>query len=59
MFIKPGPNFKLSKPSKTLMALGGFKDAHERGAFKRAMIQAELAAAIRPVSKKDRDGFRK
>ncbi len=41
------------------MALGGFKDAHERGAFKRAMIQAELAAAIRPVSKKDRDGFRK
>ena len=59
MFIKPGPNFKLSKPSKTLMALGGFKDAHDRGAFKRAMIQAELAAAIKPVGKKDREGQRR
>ena len=59
MFIKPGPNFKLSKRTKTVLALGKFKDEHDRGAYKRAMIQAELAAAIKPVGKKDREGQRR
>lgn len=48
--MKPSATFKLSKQSKRLMC--SFTNAHERGAFKRAMIQAELAAAIRPKEKK-------
>lgn len=60
MFIKPGPNFKLSKRTKTVLALGKFKDEHDRGAYKRAMIQAELNAAMKPPSgKKDREGQRR
>jgi hypothetical protein len=56
MYIKPGPNFKLSKPTKTKLALGKFKDEHDRGAWKRAMIQAELAASIKPpTGKKERN----
>lgn len=42
--IKPGKTFKLSKQTKRLMC--SIVDAHARNAFKRAMIQAELAAAV-------------
>ena len=42
--IKPGKTFKLSKQSKRLMC--SIVDTHARNAFKRAMIQAELAAAV-------------
>lgn len=42
--IKPGKTFKLSKQSKRLMC--SIVDAHKRNAFKRSMIQAELAAAV-------------
>ena len=60
MFIKPGPNFKLSKRTKTVLALGKFKDEHDRGAYKRAMIQAEITASMKPpAGKKDREGQRK
>ena len=46
-------NFKLSKSSKMMMASMLPPKSHE---FKRAMIQAELAEAIRPkVSKADRN----
>jgi len=56
MYIKPGKTFKLSKATKTKLALGKFRDEHDRAAFKRAMIQAELAAAVKPPSgKKDRN----
>jgi hypothetical protein len=56
MYIKPGPNFKLSKATKTKLALGKFRDEHDRAAFKRAMVQAELTAAVKPPSgKKDRN----
>lgn len=48
--MKSTSSFKLSKQSKRLMC--SFIDPHARGAFKRAMIQAELAAAIRPKEKK-------
>ncbi len=45
-------NFKLSKSSKMIMASMLPPKSHE---FKRAMIQAELAAAIKPkASKADR-----
>lgn len=36
--------FRLSKQTKRLLALLPFKDAHQRGAFRRAMIAAEHAA---------------
>lgn len=39
----PDKNFKLKRSTKVAMALGAFKDAHARGEFKRAMIQAQLA----------------
>lgn len=50
--MKAKGNFKLSKPSKMMMASLLPPKSHE---FKRAMIQAELAAAIKlKPSKADR-----
>jgi hypothetical protein len=55
--LKPGKTFNLSKQTKRFMAT--FVNAEQRHAFKRAMIQAELAAAIVPKSNKgDRDNKR-
>jgi hypothetical protein len=55
--MKPGKTFNLSKQTKRFMAT--FVNAEERHAYKRAMIQAELAAAIVPKSTKgDRDNKR-
>jgi len=53
MYIKPGPNYKMSKSLKASLALSKFKDAHHRGEWKRAMIQSELAAAVVPKSMKE------
>jgi hypothetical protein len=51
--MKAKGNFKLSKSSKMIMASMLPPRSYE---FKRAMIQAELAAAIRPkASKADRN----
>lgn len=36
-------NFRMKRSTKIAMALGSFKNAHARGDFKRAMIQAQLA----------------
>jgi hypothetical protein len=44
IMIKPGKTFKLSKQTKRLMC--SIVDSVQRNAFKRAMIQAELAAAV-------------
>ena len=49
----------MSSLLKVSLATGKFRDAHEKGAWKRAMIQAELAAAIVPKSvKQDRNAPR-
>jgi len=45
----------LSKRSKTIGALSKFRSEDLRHDFKNAMIQAELASAIRPANKKTRD----
>ena len=50
--LKPNKTFKLSKQTKRFMAT--MINADERNAFKRAMIQAELAAAIVPKREKPR-----
>lgn len=38
----PDKNYKMKASIKTALALGKFKDAHEKGAFKRMMIDAQL-----------------
>ena len=50
--LKPGPNYRMSKPTKTSLALGRFTSQEQRNAWKRAMIGAELAAAIQPKREK-------
>lgn len=50
--VKPTKSFRLSSTTKHLMAT--IVDNHARGEFKRMMIQAELAAAERPVNKKEK-----
>jgi hypothetical protein len=47
--MKATASFKLSKPSKMMMASLLPPKSHE---FKRAIIQAELAAAVKPRSNK-------
>ena len=42
----------MSKALKTSLALNKFKDEHHKGAWKRAMIDAELSAAIKHKEKK-------
>lgn len=54
--LKPNKTFKLSKQTKRFMCT--FIDPVQRNAFKNAMIQAELAAAIVPKrEKKPQGGF--
>ncbi len=50
--LRPTANYRMSKQTKTSLALGKFKDEHARGAWKRSMIQAELSAAIQPKREK-------
>ena len=42
----------MSKALKTSLALNKFQDEHHRGAWKRAMIDAELSAQIKHKEKK-------
>ena len=44
--LKPTSNYRMSSLLKTSLALGKFKDVHQRGAWKRACIDAELASKI-------------
>ena len=46
LMIKPTKTFRLSKQAKRLCAT--IVDAHARGEFRRAMIQAELVSAEAP-----------
>ena len=48
--LKPTASFKLSKQTKRFMCT--IRDPEQRNAFKRAMIQAELAALIQPKREK-------
>ena len=42
--MKSTSTYKMSKPLKTSLALSKFKDAHQKGAWKKAMINAEIHA---------------
>ena len=52
MDMKPGKTFNLSKQTKRFMAT--FVNAEQRNAFKRAMIQAQLASEV-VVKTRDRN----
>ena len=52
--MKPTKNYKMSKPLKTSLALSTFQDPHQKGQWKRAMIDAELCATIQPKREKGR-----
>jgi hypothetical protein len=54
--LKPNKTFKLSKPTKTMLA--SIVDPQKRSEWKRAMIDAELCAAIVPktIKKENRPG---
>ena len=50
--IKPGSNYKMSKPLKVSLALSRYvKDPHLLGAIKRSAIQAELISQIKHKTK--------
>jgi hypothetical protein len=44
--LKPTSNYRMSSLLKISLATGKFTDAHQRGAWKRACIEAELASKI-------------
>ena len=46
--LKPTKTYKMSKTLKASLALSNFQDPHAKGQWKRAMIDAELSAAIQP-----------
>ena len=54
--LKPTSTYKMSKQTKTSLAMSHFKDAHARGQWKRAMIDAELQSKIvvKPAKKEGR-----
>lgn len=59
--MTPDKNFKMKSSIKTALALGKFKDAHARGEFKRAMIDAQLheeVARRAALKSKDVEGTR-
>jgi hypothetical protein len=57
--MKADKNFRMAKTTKTLMALLPFKNQEDRNSFKRAMIDAQLAAeaaARKPLGKGMKSG---
>ena len=50
--LKPTSTYKMSKPTKTSLALSKWKSLDQRHRWKRAMIDAELASKIVPKSTK-------
>jgi hypothetical protein len=52
--LKPTSTYKMSKPTKTMLALGKFRSTGDRHLWKAAMIGAELASRVVVKSKADR-----
>ena len=52
MYIKPGPNYRMSGAAKRMLAT--ILDPHQRGVIRRSVVQAELAAAMAPKLAKDK-----
>jgi len=54
--MKPGPNYKMSSLTKMSLAMNPLKDPHQQAAWKRAMIDAELCAAVQPKREPRKQG---
>ena len=54
--LKPNSTFKLSKTTKRMLALTKWKNKDQSDAWKRSMIQAELAANVQVRTPRQRDG---
>jgi hypothetical protein len=56
--MKPGPNFKMTKANKTVLA--HILDPHRRGEIKRGLIDAQLSseARVKPERSKGNSGPR-
>lgn len=52
--MKPTANYRMTKTTKRALALMPFKDQEQRNAWKRTMIQGELAALVQPKREKNR-----
>jgi hypothetical protein len=50
MYIKPGPNYRMSSQAKRFASL--ILDPHKRGEFLRSTVQAELAAEVKIKERK-------
>lgn len=50
--MKPNQNFRMSKSTKRVLALGKWKSVEHKNAFKRVMINAEMVAAFVPKTEK-------
>ncbi len=46
--MKPTKTYKMSSLTKMMLASTGFRNVEDRNAWKRAMIDAELCAAVQP-----------
>ena len=60
--MTPDKTFRMKPQIKTMLTLTKFKDAHERGAWKRGMIDSQLceeAAKRAALKSKDVDGGNK
>jgi len=54
--MKPTANYKMSSSLKASLAMSPLKDQHQQAAWKRAMIDAELSAAVRPQRERSNRG---
>ena len=52
--LKPTASYRMTKQTKRSLALSKFTSTEQRNAWKRAMIQAELAALIQPKKERSR-----
>jgi hypothetical protein len=53
--MNPTKNFKMPTSTKALIAGLPSTDTHQRGAFKRMMIQGQLQGAVRLKAEKKKD----
>jgi hypothetical protein len=54
--MKPTSTYKMSKQAKRSLALGQWKDKDQRDAWRRMIVQAELAAAVPSRAPRQKDG---
>jgi hypothetical protein len=54
--MKSGPNYRMSSMTKTSLALGKYKNAEQKAAWKRAMVDAEVSAAVQPKRENRQSG---